>query len=159
MLPVAPPNRPPDAGAAVAAGCFAPKRPPEELPCGVCEPPKSPDADGAVVVGCEEGAEVEAPVFAAPPNRLEAELWPVLLPKSPELPVLPLSLGGGPAGVVDSPIESNGFAGVAVGAANVVPVWPPVVPCVLLPNRPPLPLVPPPKRFPDDGAVEVFVFV
>jgi len=159
VLPVAPPNRPPDAGAVVVAGCFAPKRPPEELPCGVCEPPKSPDADEAVVVGCEEGADVEAPVFAAPPNRLEAELWPVLLPKSPEAPVLLLSLGGGPAGVVDPPIENNGFAGVAVGAADVVPVWPPVVPCVLLPNRPPLPLAPPPKRFPDDGAVEVFVVV
>lgn len=80
-------------------------------------PPKSPGPEEAAVV---DGV---AAVFAAPPNRPDAEL-------APELPVLakrlaPVGLGGSaggaPAGVVDAR-ENMGFAGVvAVVVARVVP--------------------------------------
>ena len=117
-----PPKSPPVVEADVVAGCFAPKRPPEELGCA---PPKSPAPDEAVVAGCEEGVELEVVLgFAAPPKRAGPELWPVVLGKRLEPPVLVLSVGGAPAGVVEAPRENNGFAGVAAGAAEGVLAWP-----------------------------------
>lgn len=80
------PKSPPEVDAGVVDDCFAPKGPPEEL---VCPAPRVPVPNEVVAADCEEGPGLGGvPDLAAPPNRLEPELWPVVLGKRLDPPAL-----------------------------------------------------------------------
>jgi len=145
---------------AAAAG-FAPKRDVAELAApsaGFAAPPKSPPAGfGVWLALLAPKSEVGAGVAAAVDGAAEvAGCEPAPIPENKLVPEaagaapnrldagLAASVGGAPAGVVETPRPNSGLAGVARLAGAVVPA-------AALPNNPgpELPPPPPPKRPPD----------
>lgn len=116
------PKSPPELGAAVVAGFWPPNSPPLAAGCCCACPPKRepPLAGWAVEAGLDCAAPPNRPpppsagLDAAAPNGDGAADPDVAAPpKSPPSAGLFASAGGAPAGVVDTPRENAGLAGVA----------------------------------------------